>query len=90
MGERSRGLSKQKDGIACLSSELLFLFPFCDVEVLSPEGDLREAAVNLFAAIRRLDALNLDVILAESVPEVGLGRAIMDRLRRASRRENIH
>jgi L-threonylcarbamoyladenylate synthase len=65
-------------------------FPLCDAEVLSPEGDLREAAVNLFAAIRRLDALNLDVILAESVPEVGLGRAIMDRLRRASRRENIH
>ena len=59
-------------------------FPSCDVEVLSPKGDLREAAVNLFAAIRRLDALNLDVILAESVPEVGLGRAIMDRLRRAS------
>jgi L-threonylcarbamoyladenylate synthase len=58
--------------------------PFCDVEVLSPEGDLREAAVNLFAAIRRLDGLNLDLILAESVPEVGLGRAIMDRLRRAS------
>jgi L-threonylcarbamoyladenylate synthase len=61
-------------------------FPFSDVEVLSPEGDLREAAVNLFAAIRRLDALNLDVILAEAVPEVGLGRAIMDRLRRASKR----
>ena len=57
---------------------------FKHVEILSPRGDLREAAVNLFAAIRRLDALNLDVILAESVPEVGLGRAIMDRLRRAS------
>ena len=61
-------------------------FPFYHVEVLSPEGDLREAAANLFAAIRRLDVLNLDLILAEPVPEVGLGRAIMDRLRRASER----
>jgi L-threonylcarbamoyladenylate synthase len=54
------------------------------VEVLSKEGDLREAAANLFAAIRRLDRLNLDFILAEAIPEKGLGRAIMDRLRRAS------
>jgi L-threonylcarbamoyladenylate synthase len=61
-------------------------FPFHHVEVLSPEGDLREAAANLFAAIRRLDVLTLDVILAEPVPETGLGRAIMDRLRRASER----
>jgi len=29
--------------------------------------------------------LNLDLILAEPVPEIGLGRAIMDRLRRASK-----
>jgi len=59
---------------------------FGHIEVLSKKGDLREAAANLFAAIRRLDALNFDLILAETVPEVGLGRAIMDRLRRASGR----
>ena len=57
---------------------------FHHTEVLSQKGDFREAAANLFAAIRRLDALNLDVIIAEAVPEIGLGRAIMDRLRRAS------
>jgi L-threonylcarbamoyladenylate synthase len=57
---------------------------FSQVEVLSERGDLREAAANLFSAIRRLDDSGLDLILAESVPEVGLGRAIMDRLRRAS------
>jgi len=56
------------------------------VEILSTKGDLREAAANLFAAIRRLDALNLDLIIAEPIPEVGLGRAIMDRLRRAASR----
>lgn len=53
-------------------------------EILSKSGDLREAAANLFAAIRRLDALNLDLIVAMSIPEVGLGRAIMDRLRHAA------
>ena len=57
---------------------------FHSVEVLSKKGEIREAAANLFAAIRRLDALNLDLIVAESIPEIGLGRAIMDRLRRAS------
>jgi L-threonylcarbamoyladenylate synthase len=57
---------------------------FKSIEVLSRKGDLREAAANLFAAIRRLDALDLDLILAEPISEIGLGRAIMDRLRRAS------
>jgi L-threonylcarbamoyladenylate synthase len=63
---------------------------FHSVEVLSRKGDLREAAANLFAAIRRMDALDLDLILAEPIPEVGLGRAIMDRLRRASTKEEIN
>jgi L-threonylcarbamoyladenylate synthase len=57
---------------------------FQHIEVLSKKGDMKEAAANLFAAIRRLDALNLDMIIAEPIPEVGLGRAIMDRLRRAT------
>jgi L-threonylcarbamoyladenylate synthase len=57
---------------------------FDHIEILSEKGDFREAAANLFSAIRRLDTLNLDLILAETIPEVGLGRAIMDRLRRAS------
>jgi L-threonylcarbamoyladenylate synthase len=61
---------------------------FHSVEVLSQKGDLREAAANLFAAIRRLDAMDLDLILAGSIPEIGLGRAIMDRLRRASTKGN--
>ncbi len=54
------------------------------LETLSPAGDLREAAANLFAAMRRLDAAGVDLILAETAPEQGLGRAINDRLRRAS------
>ena len=57
---------------------------FAAVEVLSPCGDLREAAANLFASLHRLDDLDLDVIVADAVPDTGLGLAINDRLRRAS------
>ncbi|MDO8965961.1 L-threonylcarbamoyladenylate synthase [Algoriphagus sp.] len=51
---------------------------------LSPNKNLHEAAQNLFAAMRKLDEGNSAVILAELLPEVGLGRAINDRLRRAA------
>lgn len=53
-------------------------------EVLSASGDLNEAARNLFAALRTLDAGEADVILAELFPNEGLGRAINDRLKRAA------
>jgi L-threonylcarbamoyladenylate synthase len=51
--------------------------------ILSPAGRLDEAAQQLFAAMRRIDRLDIDVILAEVFPEEGLGRAINDRLKRA-------
>lgn len=57
---------------------------FALVEVLSEKGDLVEAAARFFALLRKLDGADLLAIVAEPVPEVGLGVAIMDRLRRAS------
>jgi len=59
---------------------------FAAVRCLSERQDLREAAANLFRCLRELDALDLDVILAERVPSQGLGAAIMDRLRRGAHR----
>jgi L-threonylcarbamoyladenylate synthase len=59
---------------------------FAAVRTLSDQGDLREAAANLFRYLRELDALGLDLIVAERVPYRGLGAAIMDRLERASHR----
>lgn len=59
---------------------------FAAVEVLSPDGDLCEAAARFFAALRRLDAAGLELIVAEPFPEEGLGRALNDRLRRAAHR----
>ena len=56
------------------------------VEALSQNGNLVEAAANLFATLRRLDRLGLDGVVVEPVPESGIGRAIMDRLHRAAAR----
>jgi L-threonylcarbamoyladenylate synthase len=41
-------------------------------------------ARRLFAALRDLDRLGVQLVVAESVPDLGLGRAVMDRLRRAA------
>lgn len=51
---------------------------------LSETGDLREAAANLFSAMRELDRTGAVAIAVEPVPEDGLGEAINDRLRRAA------
>jgi L-threonylcarbamoyladenylate synthase len=51
--------------------------------VLMP-SDLSEYARRLFAVLRELDERGVEVIVVEKVEERGLGRAIMDRLRRAS------
>jgi L-threonylcarbamoyladenylate synthase len=51
---------------------------------LSPRGDLVEAAANLFAMLRQLDASGAPVIAIAAIPEEGLGIAINDRLRRAA------
>jgi L-threonylcarbamoyladenylate synthase len=57
---------------------------FTAVRRLSGRQELREAAANLFRYLRELDALGLDLIVAERVPAEGLGAAILDRLQRAS------
>ncbi len=57
---------------------------FSATQELSATGDLRGAATNLFHMMRELDSANLDLIVAELVPEEGMGAAINDRLRRAA------
>lgn len=53
---------------------------------LSPSGDIEEAAANLFAYLRELDALRPRAIAVASIPHEGLGEAINDRLQRAAAR----
>ena len=57
---------------------------FVAIRNLSRQQHLREAAANLFRYLRELDALDVDLIVAERVPGEGLGAAILDRLQRAS------
>ncbi len=51
---------------------------------LSENGDLKEAAANLFRILHQLDKMDLDVIIAEQLPDEGLGKTINDRLQRAA------
>jgi L-threonylcarbamoyladenylate synthase len=51
---------------------------------LSPSGDLKEAAANLFAMLHALDATGVAAIAVAPIPDEGLGAAINDRLNRAA------
>jgi L-threonylcarbamoyladenylate synthase len=51
---------------------------------LSPNGNLVEAAANLFSSLRAADALGAAIIAIMPIPHDGLGEAINDRLRRAA------
>jgi L-threonylcarbamoyladenylate synthase len=54
------------------------------VRNLSPTGDLKEAAANLFRMLHELDETGVETIACMTVPDGGLGEAINDRLRRAA------
>ena len=56
------------------------------VEILSKSSDFKEASKNLYAAMHRLDNLNLDVIIAAILPDYDLGKSVNDRLNRAASR----
>ncbi len=58
--------------------------PLSNQVILSEKRDYAEAAQQLFAALRKADALKLKLIIAELLPEENLGRAINDRLKRAA------
>jgi L-threonylcarbamoyladenylate synthase len=87
LGYSQRGF-KPAEVAALLFSKPLAAVPGDQQRVLSPPGDLNEAAQKLFAAMRELDALcatrGLKAIFTQKFPDQGLGRAINDRLKRAS------
>jgi len=55
------------------------------IEILSKEGNLKQATRNLYAAMHRLDKLGLDLIIAQRFPQNDLGKSINDRLHRAAK-----
>lgn len=72
----------QKVGVLTVQSSK-FTVPSSGLVTVAMPTDLTSYARRLFAALRELDAQGVDVIVVEAVAERGLGRAIMDRLRRA-------
>lgn len=70
-------------GVMSFSQSFPEIKPELQVQ-LSPSGNLSEAAQKLFASMRYLDDLEIQLILAETMPSIGLGNAINDRLKRAA------
>jgi L-threonylcarbamoyladenylate synthase len=52
--------------------------------ILSPEGNLEVAAQHLFSYLHQLEKSGVDLIIAERLPDIGLGRTLNDRLDRAA------
>ncbi|MBZ0286184.1 MAG: threonylcarbamoyl-AMP synthase [Anaerolineae bacterium] len=71
---------------ALLVDEDRAIFDGLNVPVVSlgPKTDLAQVGRNLFAALRALDSMGVDVILARSFESTGLGATITDRLTRAA------
>jgi len=59
---------------------------FAYEKILSPKGDLLEAAANLFMMLHEFEQENVSLIICERVPDVGIGKAINDRLSRAAQK----
>lgn len=53
--------------------------------VLSKTGNVSEAATNLYSALHQLDEQDLDIIIAERLPNHDIGKSINDRLQRATK-----
>ncbi len=51
---------------------------------LSITADLEEASANLYKSMYALDGMNLDSIIIEKFPEIGIGKSLNDRIQRAS------
>jgi L-threonylcarbamoyladenylate synthase len=75
--------SNLKIGLLLFTNKMAYDLPY--QEILSKKGNLAEAASNLYAALHRLDNLGLDIIIAEKLPNKGLGNTINDRLDRGTK-----
>lgn len=82
-------LPAAKTGIISFS-EMYEGIPAQNQRTLSASGDLHEAAHQLFSTMREMDAMGLEIILAEEVPDEGLGKAINDRLHRAAEERKMY
>jgi L-threonylcarbamoyladenylate synthase len=78
----------QRVGVVALEEDASALPTDAHLEVVGAWSDPTRSAARLFEAMRALDNAGLDILFARELanPDEGLGRALADRLRRASRR----
>lgn len=89
--EAERALAAGRAVGAVVAAETAPLLPAAVVAVsYGARADAEEAAANLYSALRHFDNKPVDVILAEGLPEDGLGLAVMNRLRKAAGYRIVH
>jgi L-threonylcarbamoyladenylate synthase len=81
-GPDAFGPNSDQDALICWGP-IQYAENFSVVRSLSETRDLQVAAQRLFSLLREMDRANVRQIFIEAVPEIGLGKAIMDRIRRA-------
>lgn len=81
---KSEPVNKDYKNAGFISFSGMVLGDFKRVEYLSKTSDLKEAAVNLFDVLHRMEDSDVEFIVAEPVPEHGIGLAIMDRMGKAA------
>ena len=84
IGEGSLPGNKERAGLICFGKADTFGYKI--IYNLSGSSDILEAAVNLFDALHFMEDADIDHIVTHTVPETGIGSAIMDRLRKAAYR----
>lgn len=75
-------INSEKTG-ALVFKEFLKFLPEKNQIILSENGSIDESACNLFDSMRNLDKKGFELIVYENFPQIGLGFAINDRLKRA-------
>ncbi len=84
INETISSISNKENIAALLFSKHIKELKLSNQLLLSESSNTDEAAKNLFAFLRQLDGQGFELIIAELLPDIGLGRAINDRLRRAA------
>lgn len=74
---------QSKIGVIVMGKPVISL-PKIKCKLLSSANDLEEASANLYNAMYALDLMDLDYIIIESFPEIGIGRSLNDRITRAA------
>jgi len=85
---RTESLLPDTTGVLAFDSYLDGI-PQANQILLSPSGNLKEAAQNLFQSLHRLDSMPVTSIVAVLLPETGLGKAVNDRIFRASQKRTV-